>query len=266
MYIFQSAYPSLEHEQAANRVVDIFSHLPEVQAVLLTCSCARGKASRDSCLDIAVLVAPDLPSARLHDLEVTWEARNQADPVFQALRSIGKYSQVDLEIVDGKFDAGGHNWTSGPDPFELAVGNLLAYSVPLWEHGGYLGSLKRQWLPYYGAELQQERLAMVHRYCLNNLHHIPGYIARGLYFQSFHRLWHAFGEFLQVLFISRRIYPIAYDKWVREQIEEILELPALYLELPKIFEIQRFESDEIEHKARDLESLLLKFVPAPEET
>jgi hypothetical protein len=103
---------------------------------------------------------------------------------------------------------------------------------------------------------------MVRRYCLNNLHHIPGYIARGLYFQSFHRLWHAFGEFLQALFISRRVYPIAYDKWVREQIEEILELPSLYVTLSKLFEIRRFESDDIAQKAQILEGLLAEFIPA----
>ena len=62
---------------------------------------------------------------------------------------------------------------------------------------------------------------------IRNLHHIPLYIKRGLYFQSFDRLYNAYQEFLQALFISRCTYPIAYNKWIREQVEEIAERIAL---------------------------------------
>jgi len=261
MYTIKSAYPTIRHEQAAAHIVEIFGCQPDVQAVLLTCSCARGKAVPDSCLDIAVLVKPETLKARGRDLERAWEIANRTDPVFQALRAVGKYSQVDLEFVDGSFEPGGHNWTSGPDAFEPAIGNLLAYSVPLWEGGDYLRRLKNQWLPYYGEDLRRERMEMVRRFGMNNLDHIPGYAGRGLYFQSFHRLWHAFGEFLQALFISRRVYPIAYDKWVREQVAEILEMPPLYAELAGLFEMQHFESGEIAEKARTLERLWGENIP-----
>ena len=97
---------------------------------------------------------------------------------------------------------------------------------------------------------------MVRGFCLNNLDHIPLFVARGLYFQSFHRLYDAFREFLQALFISRRTYPIAYDKWIREQVEEILGRPDLYRRLPGLFEISHFESDEIARKAEELRALL----------
>jgi len=81
-------------------------------------------------------------------------------------------------------------------------------------------------------------------------------VARGLYFQSFNRLYDAFREFLQALFISCRTYPIAYDKWIREQVEEILGLPDLYQRLPRLLEISHFESDEIAQKAEELRGLL----------
>jgi hypothetical protein len=97
---------------------------------------------------------------------------------------------------------------------------------------------------------------MVRSYCLNNLEHIPLYANRGLHFQAFQRLYNAFGEFLQVLFIARRTYPIAYDKWIQEQVEEILGMPELYRRLPKFFEIQSFESREISDKANELKRLL----------
>ena len=104
---------------------------------------------------------------------------------------------------------------------------------------------------------------MVRSYCLNNLHHIPLYIERGLYFQSFDRLYNAYQEFLQALFIARRTYPIAYNKWIREQVEEILGLPELYAQLSHLFEIKRFESSEIADKAEKVERLLEEYAPAP---
>ena len=83
---------------------------------------------------------------------------------------------------------------------------------------------------------------------------------RELYFQAFHRLYDASREFLQALFISRRTYPIAYDKWIREQVEEILGMPELYRQLPHLFEIEHFESGEIAKKAELLNHLLEKHV------
>ena len=82
---------------------------------------------------------------------------------------------------------------------------------------------------------------------------------RGLYFQAFYRLYDASREFLQAIFISRQTYPIAHGKWIREQIEEILEMPELYQQLPKIFEIKRFGSQEIFQKARDVEHILNEY-------
>ena len=103
---------------------------------------------------------------------------------------------------------------------------------------------------------------MVRGYCLNNLHHIPQYMERGLYFQSFDRLYNAYQEFLQALFISRRTYPIAYNKWIREQVEEILGLPELYVKLSHLFEIKQFESAELADKALEVERLLEEYAPA----
>ena len=255
MYTFQHAYPTLEHEQSAGRIVELFAQQPGIEAVLLTCSCARGKASADSCLDITILLHPD---ADRMDIEATWAYLNHSEPTFQRLRETGKYSHVDMTFTDGRFDPAAfyHGWTSGPDEFELAVGNLLVYSVPLWQGSDTLNQLRARWLPYYDEDLRRNRLAMARKYCLNNLHHIPPYMERGLYFQAFRRLYNALGEFMQALFISRRTYPIAYDKWVKEQIVEILQLPALYPQLVALLETQQLESDELAHKAATLENLL----------
>jgi predicted nucleotidyltransferase len=256
----QARYPTPEHGRAAEAVTAFFSEHGDVEAVLLTCSCARGKATPDSCVDIVVLVSPETLAAKRPALEREWREFYPHQEVFQKMLRVGAYSHVDLEFHDGRFEPPEHGWTTGADEFELAVGNIAAYSVPLWERSDYYRRLREKWLPYYDEELRRSRLQMVHRYCLNNLHHIPVYVRRGLYFQAFARLYHAFGEFLQALFMARRIYPIAYDKWIKEQIEDILELPQLYRELPNLFEIGRFESGELGEKGTRLEGLLSEYI------
>jgi predicted nucleotidyltransferase len=253
-------YPTVEHERASEAVVNFFSKLSYVEAVILTGSCARGKATKDSCLDIMVLLPHKASANKRSELERRWVDFYEADTVFDKLQRVGRFSHVDLDFVDGCFVPKPRGWTSGPDDFELEVGNTLVYSVPLLETGDYFKRLRAKWLPYYNERLRKERLAGVREFCLNNLDHIPLYLDRGLYFQAFDRLYKAFQEFLQALFISRRTYPVAYDKWIREQIEEILRMPELYRQLPKLFEIKHFESQEIAQKAIKLNCLLDKYV------
>lgn len=261
--VLQATYPTPEHQIAADAIVDFFVSNYKIDAVLLVNSCARGKATRDSCLDIIMLAKPDSSRSQLSALEAGWEEFEKSNPAVKALYKVGKYSVVHPDFINGVFIPREQDEADGPDDFEVQIGNFLAYSVPLWQGSDYFTQLKQQWLPYYKEELRQQRLARVRWYCINNLHHIPLYIERGLYFQSFDRLYNAYREFLQALFIARRTYPIAYNKWIREQVEEILELPELYEQLSHLFEIRQFESSEIADKAKEVEQLLEKYAPSP---
>lgn len=89
---------------------------------------------------------------------------------------------------------------------------------------------------------------------------IVDFFAQTLYFQSFNRLYDAYREFLQGLFIARRTYPIAYDKWIREQIAEILELPALYQALVALWEIDALEGPALDQRANTLRRLWEEYV------
>ncbi|SRR6266487_1270028 len=258
----EATYPTQEHQRAADAIVDFFVSKYNIDAVLLVNSCARGKATRDSCLDIIMLAKPDPSRTLLSELEVGWEELEKSNGVIKALYKVGKYSVVHPDFIHGIFIPQEQDEAAGPDDFEVEIGNFLAYSVPLWEGSDYFLQLKQQWLPYYSEELRQHRLDRVRWYCLNNLHHIPLYIERGLYFQSFDRLYNTYREFLQALFIARRVYPIAYNKWIREQVEEILGLPELYNQLSHLFEIKHFESNEIADKAKEVEQLLDKYAPS----
>jgi len=253
-------YPTPEHESAAQTIVDFWTSKYQVEAVLVVNSCARGKATKDSCLDINVLVQPDAFRAHFGEMEKSWESFNQTNSVIQKLKTVGKYSVVHLDVIDGLFEAAEQDEAAGPDGFELGVGNLLAYGVPIWQKGDYLAQLKQTWLPYYNESLRKQRLVAVRFFCLNNLGHIPLMVDRGLYFQAFDRLYNAHQEFLQALFISRRTYPIACNKWIREQIVDILHLPNLYDQLIHLLEIHNFTGEDITQKGIQLERLLEEYV------
>ena len=260
--LLQATYPTSEHQMAAQTIVDFFVSNYKIDAVLLVNSCTRGKATRDSCLDIVVLAKPEQLRSQLSSMELDWNEFEKSNQTIKALYKAGKHSVVHPGFTNGVFVPLERDEAAGPDDFELEVGNFLAYSVPLWQGSDYLSQLKGQWLPYYNDDLRQQRLDMVRHYCLNNLHHIPLYVERGLYFQSFDRLYNAYREFLQALFIARRTYPIAYNKWIREEVEEILGLPELYAQLSHLFEIKQFESSEIADKAKEVEHLLETYGPS----
>jgi hypothetical protein len=142
------------------------------------------------------------------------------------------------------------------DWLEVEVGNLLAYSVPLLERGGRLRDLRAEWLPFHNDELRAVRLPAARDTCLGDLDRIPWFLDRELWFQALARLHGAFSWFLLALHVEHRTYPIAYDKWIREQIVDNLDLPELYERLPKLFEIARLESRELDQKANELRALV----------
>jgi predicted nucleotidyltransferase len=249
-------FPTSAHQQAAEAIVEFFAARAESEAVLLVNSLARGAGTADSDLDVAILISPDLGASRTRGLEEDWQHFNHADTRLERLRHAGRFTAVHLDLFDGRFVAETWDDGGGPDGFELEIGNRVAYSVPLWERATAFADLKACWLPFYDDALRDSRLEMIRAACRYDLAFVPLYVQRQLYFQAFDRLYKALQQFLQALFIARRVYPLAYNKWIRAQIEGMLGLPALYAELPSLLEISRLESDEVAHKAARLERLL----------
>jgi hypothetical protein len=252
-------YPTPEHEQAANAVIAYFSEQKATEAVTLTCSCARGKASSDSDLDLEVFLSPE-NFANRDGLEQNWNAYASSEPSFLALQQHGIFCAVDVSFTSTSFVPELRGWTSGPDAFELKIGNSVAYAVPLWEKADAFQNLKAQWLPYYAETLRHKKLEEVLMYCHNNLAHIPPYVERELYFQCFKRLYDASKEFLQALFISRGTYPIAYDKWVKEQLVDILGLPEVYSHFVELYEVCPFNGQTLSAKMKQLEKLIDTYI------
>lgn len=254
------AYPTARHRQTAGRVRDFFASRPHVDTVLVVNSCARGRGTPESDLDIAVLVDRTATNGEAQALEGEWRAFLAGAPPESHSAAGESQLLVHLDVIDGHWepppawDEGG-----GPDAFEVEIGNRIAYAAPLTDAGPRFRELRAQWLPYYPENLRLERLAMVRAACARDLDYVPTCVKRELYFHAFDHLYKAFQEFLQALFISRAVYPLAYNKWIREQVEEWLGLPELYRELPAILSIKNLESAEIEENAARLRALLVRW-------
>jgi len=185
-----------------------------------------------------------------------WNEFMATQPMVHRFRSTGRFTQVHVDVFDGRMTPTVWDDGGGPDSFEIEIGNRVAYAAPLGEVGAYCRQLQSEWLPYYGDDLRLSRLAMVREACARDLAAVPFFLGRSLYFQAFDRLYKAFQEFLQALFLARRTYPLAYNKWIREQVTEWLSLPDLYQELPQILSVRSIESAELGQKADALRVLL----------
>ena len=93
------------------------------------------------------MLPPETTEERRRQLWSDWEAFDRAEPANQAVRALGEFGRVDLDIIDGAFTPDERGWTSGPSQFELEVGNYIAYSVPLFDRAGRYAALREQWLP-----------------------------------------------------------------------------------------------------------------------
>jgi hypothetical protein len=251
-----AAYPTQAHETAAGAIISYFQALPETETILLVNSTARGRATADSCLDMVVFTSTEMLALCGDEMQAGWQDFYQSDPRFSGLRQSGRFAEVHLDILDGFYQLNSRTIDDPADSFELEVGNHLAYSAILWERSDYTAHLKATWLPYYSEELRQERLKQVQAACRHNLEHVPLYAARELYFAAFDRLYTAFQLFMEALFISRSTYPIAYNKWIREQVEDILGLADLYRVLPGLLEVRPFQSSIVVSRADELDTLL----------
>jgi hypothetical protein len=243
---------------------EFFSAHAQVDTILVVNSCARGRAVAGSDLDLAVLITPTAASQAVQSLQTMWNEFMVTQPLIQRFRSTGQFTQVHVDVFDGRMTPTVWDDGGGPDFFEVEIGNRIAYAAPLHEAGAYYRQLQSQWLPYYGDDLRLSRLAMVREACARDLDAIPWYVGRALYFQAFDRLYKAFQEFLQALFVARRTYPLCYNKWIREQVIEWLSLPELYEELAPILSVRNIESAELGEKAKALRLLVERWIcPGP---
>ena len=80
-------FPTPIHQQAADAVME-FARAYPIQAVLVVNSCARGTATPESDLDVALLIDRELPTGERAALEQAWLQRYEKDSTFRSLEKV----------------------------------------------------------------------------------------------------------------------------------------------------------------------------------
>jgi predicted nucleotidyltransferase len=248
------------HQKAYNLVYDALWRDDRVLALAITGSAARNEGSFDSDLDFNIFFAEDAPATEIAAILTRVENDVKRELATQPGSEVGIFFDIDLHVAPTLITPQPRGWTDGPDAFELEIGNTFVYTRLVFERAGYFTQAQARYLPYYDEQLREERLAATLKFCHNNINHIEPYVKRGLYFQAFRRLYDASREFLQALFIAQRVYPIAYDKWVKKQLVEILDLPDLYQGFVALYAVHNLESDELTVKGQQLREYIAAYV------
>jgi len=87
---------------------------------------------------------------------------------------VGRYSNIEVDFHDGRFKPQARHWTSGPDPFELEIGNLLVYAVPLRDEGGHWERLREQVVDILGLPEPYPQLTRLFEIGLLESHELAG--------------------------------------------------------------------------------------------
>jgi predicted nucleotidyltransferase len=250
--VSELSFPTAEHARTAETVAEYARSLDGVDTVLVVNSCARGRAVPESDLDMAILMSHPIDEVAM---ERAWGIHAKLDDTVTGFVGRGPFSQIHLDFFDGEFEPEYWDDGGGPDDFEIEIGNRVAHAVPLDSAGPRFTALQERWLPYYEDPLRLARLEMVRAAALHDLDHVPFYLERSLHLQAFDRLFKAFREYLQALFISHRQYPLAYNKWLDEQLGWIGERES-YDTLLGILAVEDFRGSAMASRAEALRMLV----------
>lgn len=253
-------FPTDTHRKVTERAVDLLSRHRSIEAIILTCSCARGLGSRD--IDYAAFVTPGTSLEEIKYIESEWYRAINEDITFKSFRQTGPFFQLDLWVTDGQFQPKyqPHLLSHGPDCMELDIGNLYMYSKPLSGNLDRFNQTKESLLPYYSDELRNQRLTEARNSALESAEYVAWDHGRGHHYLALKRLQTSFEYFLHGLFISKRIYPIAYDKWLQEQFRDLLNMPQLYGHLTNILKIPEISGDSLNQSADQIKKLVGSFL------
>jgi hypothetical protein len=248
------------------RLVEYFRNYPGVYAIVLIGSLATGKAVKGSCIDLFIF----LDKKHLDSLASSITSRTRAYSRMNG--RICYYAgdveggiefgniRVDLGFTDGYFKGDRENsFDITRDEFETTVGNLLAYSIPLYQKGKKFQRLRQKYLPFYDDRLRSIRLKGAAEEFSYKIWKTRWLAERGEYFAALEALLESQRIFLQHLFIKERKYPIDYTKWLKDQCTEILAMPKLYPELISIINRIELAKNCILEKSHILEKLFEQY-------
>jgi predicted nucleotidyltransferase len=260
------SFPDENYRAVLMMLVEYFREYSGVYAIVLTGSLARGKAVKGSCIDLFVflhakhlrLLASTINSrieaySRLGGQVCYYEGKIEGGIEFGDVR-------VDVGFTDGSFNCSHeYSFDITRDDLETTVGNLLVYSVLLYQEGKQFQRLKQKYLPFYDDALREIRLRGTAEEFDYKIWKTKWLAERGEYFAALEALLEAQRIFLQHLFIKERKYPIDYVKWLREQCSQILAMPELYQELAQIVDGIELAKNGILERSDLLEKLFTRY-------
>jgi predicted nucleotidyltransferase len=255
-------YPNPAFKKVLTQVAEYFKTYPGVYAVVSTGSLARGKAAKESCIDLSVFL-----TKKSHDrLASTINSRAKAysrlggkicyfNGKIEGGITFGDI-RVDVDFTDGNFaPTSNHSFDITRDEFETTIGNLLVYAKPLYQKGTRYQQLKNKHLPFYDEKLRTARLVGTAEEFSYKVWKARWLAKRGEFPAAMYALLEAHRIFLQHLFIKHRKYPIDYVKWLKEQCKEILHKPSLYNDLVSVIDGIELTAAGIKQQSSLLEKL-----------
>lgn len=257
---FKPKFPTDLHKKTAEVIYDFFTINPKIDTILVVNSCARGHAVPESDLDFAILVKEGISLSDISEIEQEWLKYSNQNSTILDYKKLSKFNHIHLDIINGIYTPKNIEIGEPWDYFEIEIGNHICYSSPVGNRGDFFNKLQEKWLPYYDENLRFQRLNMTINAFQYDIDHIDIFFKRELYFHAFDILCKAFQEFLQALFIANKTYPIAYNKWIKYQIIELIHKVDLYPLLSPILSISNIESTEIIEKSKQLRDLFNKLI------
>ena len=253
------SFPTDTHKQVFDKSIEYLKTIPEVGAVTLGGSLARSKGDFHSDIDINLYMKPEFEEDDSRKENIIKDFKN-FETSLGKFDNVDKYFHVGIDIRALSVKPEPRDWVTGPDEYEVEIGNAYVYCELIYEHDLLFSNTKDNYLPYYSEDLRKERLDEVMMYLKNDIGKSEVAAERGLYFHAFKRFHNANLEFLQALFMVKKTYPLTYDKWVKEQLVDILKLPELYKDFVSLYELNELESNELLEKIKLLNSLIAKYI------
>ena len=111
----QAIFPTSLHKQVADSICAFFIAKPEVDTVPVTNSCARGQATPESDLDMAVFLRPGVKKRHEQALEANWGKFEASQSDFTVFKAGSRFAALHLDLFQGQFIPNCWDDGGGPD-------------------------------------------------------------------------------------------------------------------------------------------------------
>lgn len=263
------------YEDVICKMTNYYASDPRVFAVVLFGSLARGQAVAGSSIDLAVFVYPEYSSI-FFDAEETRKrivdyTKMGGKPHYfwgeTCGPRLGKETEYAVDFNDIRVDLMFRDDIARSrdqlgicmDQFELGVGNLFVYCVPLYKRDAIYDLLAKKYLPFYNEDIRKERLDATSKEFEYRIQKSRWMAEREELVNGLFTLQMSFRIFLQHLFIRRRKYPIHYRKWLAHQIVDILHEPDLHEKIKQLFTLREFSGDGLKIKSAFVYDMMAEF-------